>query len=111
MAEQVAEAEEKTAAAAAAKKAAQEEMKHSINEHIAAQRNKVLREKKLELEDAHKDHAEFATKLSALDNQEHRDREGARARANDTRKAQLAQMADKKRSAFRPPLFPAPATP
>ena len=95
---QVAGAEAKTEAAAAAKRAAQEGMKRSINEHIAAQRTRIVRERRAELEEAHRDHAVFADKLAQLDAQEASDAAGARARARDVQAAQLAQAADKKRT-------------
>ena len=94
----VAEAEAKTTAAAAAKRAAQEAMKRGINEHIAAQRERAVAERRAAAAEAHADHAVFGERLGALDAQAARDAAGARARAQDTRRAQLAQMADKKRT-------------
>jgi hypothetical protein len=73
-------------------------MKRSINEHIAAQRHRMVSARRAELAEAHADHAVFSTKLAQLDAQEAGDVAGARARAVDVRRAQLAQMADKKRT-------------
>jgi hypothetical protein len=95
---QVAEAEAKTEAAAAAKRRAAEEMKRSISEHIAAQRVRVVAARRGEAAEAEADHAVFSARLAQLEAQEARDAAGARARAEDTRRTQLAQMADKKRT-------------
>jgi hypothetical protein len=95
---QVAEAEAKTASAAAAKRAAAEEMQRGIAHHIASMRTRMLEERRAELAEAQRDHAVFHEKLHGLDAQEASDAAGARARAVDTRRAQLAQMADKKRT-------------
>ena len=95
---QVAEAEAKTEAAAAAKRAGAEAMKRSITAHITSQRLRAVAAQRAEVAEARADHAVFGERLGQLDAQAARDAAGARARAEDTRRAQLAQMADKKRT-------------
>ena len=98
MAAQVAEEEEREKAALAKKKAQQLEMKNSILENIASQKRRIILEAKAAQNEALEDNKVFVSKLEKLDAQQRADFIGARARAEDTKRTQLAQMADKKRT-------------
>jgi colicin import membrane protein len=96
---QVAEAEAKAEAAREAKKRAAEAMRRSIDAHIAHMKKSTLEGIRATQQEALADAAVFARKLALLDAQAAADAESARASAADAQRSNLAQMADKKRTA------------
>ena len=96
---QVAEAEAKAEAARDAKKRAAEAMRRSIDAHIAHMKKSTLEGIRESQREALADAAVFAQKLALLDAQAEADKEAARTRAADAQHSNLAQMADKKRTA------------
>jgi colicin import membrane protein len=96
---QVAEAEAKAEAAREAKRRAAEAMRRSIDSHIAHMKKSTLEGIRASQAEALADAAVFAKKLALLDAQAAADADAARSRAADAQRSNLAQMADKKRTA------------